>query len=73
MENKKDMPENSRKTNEKKQEHILDDATKNYAQTIEHGKQIGKESIAKIHQITNDTTSFLKSQEYLKTFLYLFD
>ncbi len=67
MENKKVKSENSRKTIKKKQEHTLDDVTKNYAQTIEFGKQIGKESITKIHQITNNTADFLKSQEYLKT------
>ena len=64
---KKTKSQNFRKTFKKKQENILDDVTKNYAQTVEHGKQFGKESLAKINQVTSDTTDFLKSQEYLKT------
>jgi len=67
MVSKKEKSQNFRKTLKKKQEHVLDDVTKNYAQTIEHGKQFGKESLAKINQVTSDTTDFLKSQEYLKT------
>lgn len=67
MVDKKDNSENFRKTIKKKQEHILDDVTKNYSQTVEHGKQIGKESIAKINQITNNTADYLKSQEYVKS------
>ncbi|MGY5151796.1 MAG: SHOCT domain-containing protein [Candidatus Nitrosopumilus sp. bin_6a] len=59
--------ENLGKTIKKKQEHVLDDVTKNYSQTVEHGKHLGKESIAKINQITNDTADYLKSKEYLKT------
>ncbi|MCV0401429.1 MAG: SHOCT domain-containing protein [Nitrosopumilus sp.] len=67
MDNKKEKSESFKKIVKKKQEHILGDVTKNYVQTIEHGKQIGKESIVKINQITNNTADFLKSQEYLKT------
>ena len=59
--------ENLGKTTKKKQEHVLDDVTKNYSQTIAHGKQLGKESVAKINQITNNTADYLKSKEYLKT------
>ena len=66
MDNKKEISENFGKPVKKKQD-LLDGVAKNYVQTIEHGKQIGKESIAKINQITNDTADFLKSQEYLKT------
>lgn len=67
MFNKKEKSDNFRKTLKKKQKHILKDVTKNYAQTVEHGKQLGKESLEKINQVTNNTTDFLKSQEYLKT------
>ena len=66
MDNKKEISENFGKPVKKKQD-LLDGVAKNYVQTIEHGKQIGKESIAKINQITNDTADFLKSQEYFKT------
>jgi hypothetical protein len=62
----KEKSENFKKTIKKKQEHILGDITKNYAQTVEHGKQLGKESLSKINQVTNSTTDFLKSKEYLK-------
>ncbi len=67
MVNKKEKSQNFRKTLKKKQENILDDVANNYAQTIEHGKQLGKESLEKINQVTDNTTDFLKSQEYLKT------
>jgi len=67
MVNKKEKSQNFRKTLKKKQENILDDVAKNYAETIENGKQLGKESLEKINQVTDNTTDFLKSQEYLKT------
>jgi len=67
MANKKVKSENFRNTLKKKQENILDDVAKNYVQTVEHGKQLGKESLEKINQVTDTTTDFLKSQEYLKT------
>ena len=67
MATKKAKSGNFGKTLKKKQEHILDDIENNYTQTVEHGKQLGKESFEKINQITNNTADFLKSQEYLKT------
>ncbi len=67
MANKKVKSQSSGKTLKKKQENILDDVSNNYVQTIEHGKQLGKESLEKITHIANNTTDFLKSQEYLKT------
>lgn len=67
MANKKDKSQNFRKTLKKKQENILDDVANNYTETIEHGKQLGKESLEKINQVADNTTDFLKSQEYLKT------
>ena len=66
MEDDKENQENFKKTIKKKQEHVLGDITKNYSQTVEHGKQIGKESMSKINEVTSSTTDFLKSQEYLK-------
>ena len=42
MVNKKEKSQNFRKTLKKKQENILDDVAKNYVQTVEHGKQLGK-------------------------------
>lgn len=67
MVNKKEKSQNFRKTLKKKQENILDDVANNYAETIEHGKQLGKESLEKINQVADNTADFLKSQEYLKT------
>lgn len=67
MTNNNEQPENHEKVVKKKQEGILGDVTKNYVQTVEHGKQFGKESTSKINQITSNTADFLKSQEYLKT------
>jgi hypothetical protein len=49
------------------QEPAFDNLIKNYSQTVEHGKQIGKESIAKINKIIHNPETFSKSQEYLKT------
>ncbi len=66
MVNKKGKSQNFKKTLKEKQEHLLEDVTKNYAETVEHGKQIGKEYVEKINEITNSTADFLKSQEYLK-------
>ncbi|MDH5463412.1 MAG: hypothetical protein OEW49_03805 [Nitrosopumilus sp.] len=66
MDNDKENPENFKKTIKEKQEHVLKDITKNYAQTVEHGKQLGKESLSKINQVTGNTADFLKSQEHLK-------
>ena len=67
MVDKKENPQNFRKSLKDKQERIIEDVTKNYVQTVEHGKQLGKESLEKINQVTNNTADFLKSQEYLKT------
>ena len=49
------------------QEPALDNLIRNYSQTVEHGKQIGKESIAKINEIIHNPKTFSKPQEYLKT------
>lgn len=58
---------NFKKIIQKKQEGIFDDLTKNYAQTVEYGKQFGKESLEKINDVTTTGTDFLKSQQYLKS------
>ena len=52
---------------QEKQEEIFDDLTKNYNQTVEHGKQFGTESLKKIDKIAVTGTEFLKSQQYLKS------
>lgn len=67
MINKKEKSPSPEKILKKKQEGMLEDVTKNYAQTVEHGKQIGRESMEKISQVTSNATDFIKSQEYLKT------
>ncbi|MCA9828160.1 MAG: SHOCT domain-containing protein [Nitrosopumilus sp.] len=60
-----EKPEDSKTL--KKQERVIEDIAKNYANAAEHGKQIGKESLSKISQVTNSTAEFLRSQEHLKT------
>ncbi|QDI89512.1 SHOCT domain-containing protein [Candidatus Nitrosopumilus sp. SW] len=65
MVSNKEKPPNPKKTLKKKQENILD-VTKNYTQTVEHGKQIGRETMEKINQATHNAGDFIKSQEYLK-------
>ena len=52
---------------EEQQEPAFDNLLKNYLQTVEHGKQIGKESIAKINKIIHNPKTYSKPQEYLKT------
>ena len=66
MTDDKEKPENFKKIIKKKQENVLGDITKNYVQTVEHGKQLGKESVLKINEVTSSTADFLKSKEYLK-------
>lgn len=67
MADDKEKPEYSKETTKKKQEPVIEGIAKNYAQTVEHGKQLGKESLSKINQVTNSAADFLKSQEHLKT------
>ena len=76
MVNKKEKSKNALQTIEQQepameiieqQEPALDNLIKNYSQTVEHGKQIGKESIAKIKEIIHNPKTFSKPQEYLKT------
>ena len=49
---------NFKKNNTKKQKEVFDDLAKNYAQTIESGKQFGKESLEKINDVTTTGTEF---------------
>ena len=62
MVNKKEKSKNALQTIEQ-QEPALDNLIKNYSQTVEHGKQIGKESIAKINEIIHNPKTFSKPQE----------
>lgn len=61
-ENKKS--ESSDKIIKKNQEKIMDTITKNYAPTLEHTKNFGKESLGKISEIGSTGTEFLKSKSY---------
>ncbi|MBL7015066.1 MAG: SHOCT domain-containing protein [Nitrosopumilus sp.] len=67
MVKKNKKSENFKKTIYKKQEEIFDDLSKNYTETVKHGKQFGKESLEKINEATISGTEFLKSQQYLKS------
>ncbi|NND86386.1 MAG: SHOCT domain-containing protein [Nitrosopumilus sp.] len=51
----------------KKQNKIIDDVTKNYDQTLEIGKQLGKDSLDKITEATSAGTNFIKSRPYWKS------
>jgi len=52
------------KVTPKKQEKIIDSLTKNYAQTLEHTKNFGRESLEKITDISSTSADFLKSKPY---------
>lgn len=67
MVKKNKKSDNFKKTIHKKQEELFDDLSKNYIETVKHGKQFGKESLEKINEVTNLGTEFLKSQQYLKS------
>ena len=67
MDDKKEKSQNFRETLKEKQDDVLEDVAKNYTQTVEHGKQLGRESLEKLNQVTSTTTDFLKSKDYLKT------
>ncbi|MDH3311770.1 MAG: SHOCT domain-containing protein [Nitrosopumilus sp.] len=61
-ENKKSEGDN--KVIKKKQEKIIDTVTKNYAQTLAHTKNFGKESLEKITEASSTGADFLKSKHY---------
>ena len=67
MKSKKIKLDSSKRNLKKNQETVIDNLTKNYVQTLEHGKDFGKESLDKITQATHGATNFIKSKEYLQT------
>ena len=54
----------NKKIIKKKQGKIIDTITKNYAQTLEHTKNFGKESFEKITEVSSTGTDFIKSKPY---------
>lgn len=67
MVKKNKKSENFKKTIHKKQEEVFNDLSKNYNETLKHGKQFGKESLVKVNDVAHVGTEFLKSQQYLKS------
>ncbi|MFB5604770.1 MAG: SHOCT domain-containing protein [Nitrosarchaeum sp.] len=67
MQNNDEESENFKNNIKKKQEKIFQDVTKNYDQTIEHGKNIGKKSIEKITESSTTSATFIKNQPYWKS------
>lgn len=67
MINKKTKSEDIKKTIKNKQENFFDDVSKTYIQTIDHGKNFGRESLEKINEVTTTGTKFIKSQPYWKS------
>ena len=65
MDGDKEKPDDSKTL--KKQEQVIEDIAKNYAHMADHGKRLGKESLSKISQVTNNAADFLRSKESLKT------
>jgi len=49
------------------QEKIIHDVTKKYGETISRSKQLGKESLEKINDITATGSEFIKSRPYWKS------
>lgn len=56
--------EGDNKVIKKKQQKISDTIAKNYAQTLAHTKNFGKESLEKITEVSSAGTDFLKSKHY---------
>jgi len=52
------------KTIENKKENVFDGLAKNYAQTMERGKTLGKSSLDKITESASSGTDFIKSKHY---------
>ncbi|MFB5627145.1 MAG: SHOCT domain-containing protein [Nitrosarchaeum sp.] len=67
MQNNDEESENFKNNIKKKQEKIFQDVAKNYDETIEHGKNIGKKSIEKITESTTTSATFIKNQPYWKS------
>lgn len=67
MENNDDESEKSSNIMKKKQTKIISNMTKDYDQTLKIGKQLGKESLDKIAEVTSAGTNFIKSRHYWKS------
>ncbi|MGY5149283.1 MAG: SHOCT domain-containing protein [Candidatus Nitrosopumilus sp. bin_68KS] len=61
-ENKKSQSDD--KIIQKKQEKLVDTLTKNYAETLEHTKNFGKESFDKISEASSTGVNLIKSKHY---------
>jgi len=60
----KNKSESDDKVVKKKQGKLIDTLAKNYAQTLEHTKNFGKESLEKITGASSTGADFLKSKPY---------
>jgi len=60
----KNKSDGNEKIIEKKQGKVIDTLTKNYLHTLEHTKNIGKESLVKVTDASSTGTEFLKSKPY---------
>lgn len=50
-----------------KQERIIQDITKSYENKVEQGKQLGKESLEKISEMTTTSANYIKSKPQWKS------
>ncbi|MCV0392129.1 MAG: SHOCT domain-containing protein [Nitrosopumilus sp.] len=66
MQNNNEEPDNLTNTLKKKQTKVFDDVSKNYEQTLEVGKHLGKESFDKINELASNGTNYIKSKPYWK-------
>jgi len=60
----KNKSKRNEKASKKKQGKIIDIISKNYAQTLEHTKNFGKESLEKITNVSSTGADFIKSKPY---------
>lgn len=67
MQNDKEGKEDFTNTIKKKQDKVIEQVSKNYEQTLETGKEIGKESLDKINEATSASVDFIKSRPYWKS------
>lgn len=67
MKNNNEESENFTNNLNKKQTKVFDDVAKNYDQTLEIGKQIGKESFDKINEVASNGANYIKSKPYWKS------
>ncbi len=64
METENKKSESGDKIMQKKQEKFVDTMAKNYAETLEHTKNFGKESFEKISEVSSSGANFIKSKHY---------